>query len=142
MPSKSRSEPARSGKPRSTKPTDGIRVGNVAPQESVLGSSAATASNAATAEPGAAHVPLAIPPASPASAIVADGDLALYRQKLPGWRKHQGEHVLIYGAKVHGFFATRDEALQAGFDRFGDVAFLVKQVDLDAKPRPLVGIIL
>ena len=50
--------------------------------------------------------------------------------------------MLIYGGEVHGFFPTRDEARREGFRRFGHVAFLVNRVDLDAKPRPLVGVIL
>ena len=87
-------------------------------------------------------IPLARGPSLPASAILADEDIALYYSKLPGWREHQGEHVLIHGGEVHGFFPTRDEARREGFGRFGHVAFLVKQVDLDAKPRPLVGVIL
>jgi hypothetical protein len=43
-------------------------------------------------------------------------------------REHEGEHVLIKGDHVLGFFATRDEALVAGYARFGVVPLFVKQV--------------
>ena len=72
----------------------------------------------------------------------AEEDIALYRDQLPNWRGHQGEHVLIHGGKVHGFFSTRSAARREGFQKFGYVAFLVKQVDLDEKRRPLVQVIL
>jgi len=69
-------------------------------------------------------------------------DIDLYLAKLPAWGGHQGEHVLIHAGQVHGFYQSRQEARRVGFDRFGHVAFLVKQIDLDEKPRPLVGVIL
>lgn len=107
---------------------------------------AVTSFPATASDPPRAEAPFSIPrakgPSLPASSILAEEDIALFRDRLPGWREHQGEHVLIYGGEVHGFFLTRDEALEEGFNRFGDVAFLVNRVDLDAKPRPLVGVIL
>jgi len=69
-------------------------------------------------------------------------DIDLYLAMLPSWREHQGEHVLIHGGEVHGFYPDHFEARREGFSRFGHVAFLVKQVDVDEKPRPLVGVIL
>jgi hypothetical protein len=87
-------------------------------------------------------VPPAIRPDAPESAVLAAGGIALYYANLPNWRAHQGEHVLIHGGAVHGFFPTRKDARREGFRRFGPVAFLVKQVDLDEKPRPLVRIVL
>ena len=50
--------------------------------------------------------------------------------------------VLIRGPQQHGFYPTRDEALLEGFRRFGRVSFLVKQVLLQERPRPLAGVIL
>jgi len=73
------------------------------------------------------------PDAAPAAGL-SPGDIAVYKENLAGWREHQGEHVLIHGGEVHGFFPTRGEARREGFRRFGPVAFLVKQVDLDEKP--------
>ena len=71
-----------------------------------------------------------------------DEEIAFYVQHLPEWRDHQGEHVLIHGQEPHGFYPTRDEALLEGFRRFGRASFLVKQVLLDERPRPLAGVIL
>ena len=80
-------------------------------------------------------------PSRPVPAPLAQEDIDLYLAKLPEWREHQGKHVLIYGGKVQGFYRSRHDAQRDGFDRFGHVAFLVKQVDLDEEPRPLVGVI-
>jgi len=140
MAKKPRSDARTGGKPRSGKAgpeTGKLRID----AEKTVTSFPATASTPPTAE-APPSISRAGGPSLPASAILADEDIALYYSKLPGWREHQGEHVLIYGGEVHGFFPTRDEALHEGFRRFGDVAFLAKRVDLDAKPRPLVGVIL
>jgi hypothetical protein len=54
---------------------------------------------------------------------------AVYQAHLRRWlRGHEGEHVLVKGDEVVGFFATRDEALAAGYARFGVVPLFVKQV--------------
>ena len=71
-----------------------------------------------------------------------EAEIAYYRTHLPEWREHQGEHVLIRGAELHGFFPSKDLALAEGFRRFGRVTFLVHRVDLEEKPRPFVGVIL
>jgi hypothetical protein len=73
---------------------------------------------------------------------LARDDIAFYKASLPGWGEHQGEHVLIQGGQLRGFFATHEEALTEGFRRFGRAPFLVKKVDLDEQPRPLVGVVL
>jgi hypothetical protein len=54
---------------------------------------------------------------------------AVYDANLARWlAEHESEHVLIKGDDVIGFFATRDEALAAGYARFGVVPLLVKEV--------------
>jgi hypothetical protein len=54
---------------------------------------------------------------------------AVYEAQQRRWlRGHEGEHVLIKGDEVLGFFATRDEALVVGYARFGVVPLFVKQV--------------
>lgn len=54
---------------------------------------------------------------------------AVYEAHLPAWlRDHDAEHVLIKGDDIVGFFPTRDEALAAGYARFGVVPLFVKQV--------------
>jgi hypothetical protein len=92
-------------------------------------------------------IPLAIRPAASKTGDSSEDkafeqNVAFYEEQLPSWREHQGQHVLIHGGDLCDFFATHMEALTAGFDRFGRQPFLVKQVDLDARPRPLAGVIL
>jgi hypothetical protein len=54
---------------------------------------------------------------------------AVYDANLPRWiSDHEGEHVLIKGDEVAGFFESRDDALVAGYARFGVVSLFVKQV--------------
>ena len=52
-------------------------------------------------------------PERPARAPLAQEDIDLYLAMLPQWREHQGEHVLIYGGEVHGFFADHLDAMLA-----------------------------
>jgi hypothetical protein len=62
-------------------------------------------------------------------AVTLRRERAVYEACLSGWlREHEGDHVLIKGDEVVGFFATRDEALAAGYARFGVVPLFVKQV--------------
>jgi hypothetical protein len=60
-------------------------------------------------------------------------ELDVFEAHLPGWLDREGQHVLIRGQEVVGFFSTRDEALMTGYTRFGIVPFLVKQV-VQAEP--------
>jgi hypothetical protein len=46
---------------------------------------------------------------------------------------HEGEYVLIKGETVDGFYKSRDEALTAGYSRFGIGPLFVKQV-LSSEP--------
>ena len=42
--------------------------------------------------------------------------------------KHDGKFVLIKGSKIIDFFSSYDDALKEGFKKFGNVPFLVKQI--------------
>jgi hypothetical protein len=54
---------------------------------------------------------------------------AVYETNLPRWvQEHECAHVLIKGDEVVGFYNTRDEALAAGYARFGVVPLFVKQI--------------
>ncbi len=54
---------------------------------------------------------------------------AVYEANLTGWLSgHEGEYVLIKGDQVAGFYESRDEALTAGYSRFGIGPLFVKQV--------------
>ena len=55
---------------------------------------------------------------------------ALYHKNLSRWlEQHEHTHVLIKGAIIAGFYETREEALAAGYERFGVVPLFVKQVE-------------
>ena len=54
---------------------------------------------------------------------------SVYEANLPGWvSNHEGKHVLIKSDEVVGFYESRDEALAAGYTRFGVGPLFVKQV--------------
>ena len=54
---------------------------------------------------------------------------AVYEANLSEWLSdHEGKYVLIKGDKVDGFYQSRDEALAAGYSRFGIGPLFVKHV--------------
>jgi hypothetical protein len=54
---------------------------------------------------------------------------ALYETNQQRWiLDHAGKHVLIRDVEVVGFYESRDEALTAGYSRFGVCPLFVKQV--------------
>jgi len=68
------------------------------------------------------------PPQAEKGEGVLEKEYLLFKSSLPAWADRIGEHVLIKGDEVVGFFPTREEAVKAGFDRFGLVSFFVSQV--------------
>jgi len=40
----------------------------------------------------------------------------------------EGKYVLIHGTQVAGIFESKMDAIAAGYQQFGDVPFLVKQI--------------
>jgi hypothetical protein len=67
---------------------------------------------------------------------------AYYHEHLPEWSEQEGQHILIHGQEHFGFFPTRNAALEEGFRRFGHVPILVKQIQRDEKPRPMMWVML
>lgn len=54
---------------------------------------------------------------------------AVFDANLSTWlAEHEGEYVLIKGKTVDGFYKSRDDALTAGYARFGIVPLMVKQI--------------
>jgi hypothetical protein len=54
---------------------------------------------------------------------------AVYESNLSRWLSdHEGEFVLIKGEAVDGFYESRDDALTAGYSRFGIGPLFVKQI--------------
>ncbi|MCY3820313.1 MAG: YfcE family phosphodiesterase [Gammaproteobacteria bacterium] len=67
-------------------------------------------------------------------ALGPEHDLALhghtYKKGLSEWTEHVGQHVLVKGDEVVGFFASYEAAITEGYGRFGPDPFLVKQVSI------------
>ncbi len=58
-----------------------------------------------------------------------DREQAVFDANLPRWLSdHEGEFVLIKGDTIDGFYQSRDEALTAGYTRFGIGPLFIKQV--------------
>jgi hypothetical protein len=61
--------------------------------------------------------------------MALDRELAVFQQKLPEFASaHSGEYVLIHGDAVVDFFTSYDDAIKAGYAKFGLDPFLVKQI--------------
>jgi hypothetical protein len=78
---------------------------------------------------------------SPAASL--NREQAVYEANLSRWLSdHEGDYVLIKGDKVDGFYESRDEALTAGYSRFGIGPHFVKQVlpsePVDQVPNALI----
>lgn len=68
-------------------------------------------------------------PTRKSRAVSASREQAVYEANLRQWLSdHDGDYVLIHGATVDGFYKSRDEALTAGYARFGIGPLFVKQV--------------
>jgi len=62
-------------------------------------------------------------------AVSLHREQAVYEANLSRWLpEHEGEYVLIKGDTIDGFYESRDEALTAGYSRFGIGPLFVKQV--------------
>ena len=57
-------------------------------------------------------------------------EMAIYRRNRKDWADRSGEYVLIKGDDVSGFYSSYDDALKAGYEKFGLAPFFVKQVSV------------
>ena len=60
--------------------------------------------------------------------MALETELATYQAKLPQLKEHEGKFVLIHGDQVADFFSTYEDAIKAGYQKFGLDPFLVKRV--------------
>jgi hypothetical protein len=67
--------------------------------------------------------------------MALERELETYRKHLPELLGQQGKYVLISGDKVDSIWDTQEDALQAGYDRFGLEPFLVKEIAEVETPR-------
>ena len=62
--------------------------------------------------------------------MALETELATYRSKLPELKDKEGKFVLIRGTEIVDFFSAYDDAIKAGYEKFGLATFLVKQIQL------------
>jgi len=61
--------------------------------------------------------------------MALEKELARFEKSLPEMKaEHEGKFVLVHGDKVIDFFDTYDDAINAGYTKFGLDSFLVKQI--------------
>jgi hypothetical protein len=62
------------------------------------------------------------------TAMALEKELGTYQNKLQELIPNEGKFVLIHGDQVAGIWETYEDALQAGYQRFGLEPFLVKRI--------------
>ena len=60
--------------------------------------------------------------------MALERELAIYIEHLTELLPDEGKYVVIKGEEVLGVYDSLDGALSAGYERYGDVDFLVKQI--------------
>lgn len=56
-------------------------------------------------------------------------DFKFFQSKLPELLKeHRNQFVLIKDQKIDGFYLSMEEALKQGYEKFGDVEFLIQEI--------------
>lgn len=60
--------------------------------------------------------------------MALERELETYKRKLPELKEHQGKFALIRGDDVVDVYSSYEDAIKAGYDRFGLEPFLVKQI--------------
>lgn len=55
-------------------------------------------------------------------------ELETYQRELPNLLANEGKYVVIHDEEVLGFYGTYEDALQAGYEKYGLKPFLVKQI--------------
>lgn len=72
------------------------------------------------------------PPSGIAEMVELQTELQTYRDRLPSMLdSHNGQYVVIKGAKPVDFFPTYNDALEWAYERFGLEQFFVKKVAED-----------
>jgi hypothetical protein len=61
--------------------------------------------------------------------MALEKEIATYDRKKPELLANEGKFVLIHGDDVAGIWDTWEEALGAGYDKFGLKPFMVKQIE-------------
>lgn len=62
--------------------------------------------------------------------MALEKELAAYEKKLPELLKDAGKFALFHGDKFEEIFTSYEDAVKAGYARFGLDPFLVKQIEV------------
>lgn len=58
-----------------------------------------------------------------------NSDFEFFESKLPELLKdHRGQFALVKNKEIHGFYNSTEEALKAGYEKFGDTEFLIQEI--------------
>ena len=60
--------------------------------------------------------------------MALEKELATYQSKLSEISSHEGKYALVHGETMVDFFSTYEDAIKAGYQKFGTEPFLVKRV--------------
>jgi len=56
-------------------------------------------------------------------------DFKFFEKRLPDFLKeNKGKFVLIKNKQEHGFYNSAEEALREGYNKFGNVEFLIQEI--------------
>lgn len=69
--------------------------------------------------------------------MALERELATLERRSAELAQHAGQFVLVHGDEVVDFFSSYDDALRAGYTRFGLGPFLIRQI-LRLEPPPSV----
>jgi hypothetical protein len=61
--------------------------------------------------------------------MALENELKTYDANVSKWTDQAGKYVLIHGEEVVDFFAAYEDAIKAGYQKFGLDQFLVKQIN-------------
>src|ERR1700749_1732455 len=61
--------------------------------------------------------------------MALENELKTYEANIDKWTEQSGKFVLIHGDEVVDFFAAYEDAIKAGYQKFGLKPFLVKQIN-------------
>jgi hypothetical protein len=70
--------------------------------------------------------------------VALERELDVFHRELPRLlqnKENRGKYVLIHGDDVEGVYPSMDDALSAGYERFGLDVFLVKLIADDEEPQ-------
>lgn len=60
--------------------------------------------------------------------MALERELETYKRKLPQLVEHEGKFALVHGDDFIDIYSSYDDALKAGYERFGLNPFLVKKI--------------